>query len=232
MKKSIKKCLALIMSVCVGISLLTVSAQAIGTTSTPEQLKQLENISSEYGISIKEIKNSDKQEYAAKYDNIQDFEAALQAGKVGVSIVTPGQKPTKAIEHSDEKEIGNTSQITPLFSGTMTVHLVSGGLYEINASMGYTYDMIGDFKYYTGFTAFTPYFEGIHPGITFDLISWYGTPISDFWFEDDGQFIYVPASSARMYFYQWEGNVNTTVSIGGISYVISQYAWSWGQGGG
>lgn len=230
MKRPIKKFLVLVITACVGLSLLTgtVSAQTSESASSVDQLRQLDKITGKYGMTIKKGAYRDKQAYAAKYDSIEDFEAALQAGDIGISFAKTGPKPARAT--TALAETGAAGFVMPLSSASMTVLLVDAALYDIKASMGYTYSMIGGFKYYTGFTSFSPYFVGLHPGVSFSLLSWYGTPISDHWFEANGQFIYVPASTAREYYYQWEGNVDTTISVGGISYVISQYAWSYGFG--
>lgn len=227
MKRQIKKFLALVITACVGLSLLTgtVSAQTIESASSNDQLKQLDKITGNYGMTIKKSETRAYQEYAAKYDSIQEFEAALQAGEIGVAFTKPDHQPAKSTLLS-----GDATHIMPRAGASMTVLLVDGGIYDINASMGYTYSMISGFKYYTGFTSFAPYFVGLHPGVTFSLLSWYGTPMSDYWYTSSGQLIYVPASTATMYYYQWEGNVDTTISIGGISYVVSQYAWSYGFG--
>lgn len=230
MKRSIRKILVLVITACVGLSLLTgtVSAQTSEAASASGQLRQLDKITGKYGMTIKKGAYRDKQTYAAKYDSIEDFEAALQAGDIGISLAKVGPKPARAEAAAAEARAAGI--VMPLASATMTVMLVDAAIYDIKASMGYTYSMIGGFKYYTGFSSFSPYFVGLHPGVTFSLLSWYGTPISDHWYEANGQFIYVPASTAREYYYQWEGNVDTTISVGGISYVVSQYAWSYGFG--
>ncbi len=221
-----KKILSLILALALSIPLLGITYATTSSNDLPFDLNELQAVVEQYGFTIIDAGEVDGLGAVASYDNLDEFKEALNDQNIQQNMII--SSPSEITSDTQLPEQGIQTFAAADFTGTgnRILGTLAFGL-DLCANIEYTYYNVNNRKMFTGFTDFETYFDGFNVGYSFDLLSWYGTPISSWRIENNNHLIYTPTDEAHQYFCTWEGDVKWGVEVGGVLIGVSDYQWGY-----